>query len=513
MLTTTIFSRRIPRAFLICTLVLPLLAECASMNSMEDFRRAREQANRGEGREVISGVMNSIDDLSPDMHGIAVDTVAVVDGPDGQKALLQMLDKPNLRTPQTRKRIVDHLVRRDEPGTVDALYERYRRDPSYLTGEMVEYFGTRRYTPAIPDIKSVVRNGRFVQEGLRALSMMRESEAEKFVLATASNPGQPGRAEAIRSLPRIMHPYYKKNARGLVRQLINQRDVENKGEYLAALSAAGGMGMQEDFFATLKEIHTTSKDPAVRTQALESMARMKGVDSYLMARDLQLPLAEKQSLLSLWKGDQAAASNSRSSGERRTHRRRVSRYIEDPPQYDYKRKRRNRTKSQPSRARDDRRNARRAPTGVAARVEPTPDIPGPRTAADESPKKGEPEAPAPGAGSAYRAKVVETLAGVTPPSVARKLAQRIHNAFMSYKDFNTPSAKFVIRSYRKAFGGDEAAIRGMLGRGLSHPGSLSAVIKNVKAEYPSNEMRVYVIANLFALPRWQASILLEQITF
>ena len=152
---------------------------------------------------------------------------------------------------------------------------------------------------------------------------------------------------------------------------------------------------------------------------------------------------------------------------------------------------------------------------------PVPNIPGPepRTVADESreedkdAKKEKPEAkpdPTTAEGRAYRARVVETLSAVTPPNVARKLVRRIHNAFMSYADFNTPSAKFVIRSYRKAFGGDDAKIRRILSRGLNQPGSLGAVIRNIKAEYGSDEMRIYVIANLFALPRWQASILLEQ---
>lgn len=486
-------------------LIALLLSQCTSLKTMDDFRRAREKANRGDGREVVSNIMGDIDDVDPSMHGVAIDTVAVVDGPEARDALFRMLDKPALRSPDTRRRILSHLIRRDEPGTVDELYERSRRNPSSLTGEVVEYFGMRRYTPAIPDIKRMVDDGRFVKEGIRALSMMREGDAEKFVLSIANNERHPGRPTAIQSLPRLMHPYYKKNARGMIRQLISQPPGSSgKEEYLAALHAAGGLGMQEDLFETLKEIHTKSPDPAVRSQALESMARMKGVDSYLMARDLRLPLAEKQSLLSLWKGEQGNNDNADRSS-RSTYRRRVSRYDNN--------ERSSRRKSRPTtrerrQAREKNRTATALPGG-----EPSPDIPGPgsRTVAEEEQGgKAIPDEPSDAEGRAYRAKVMETLMTVTPPKIASDLSRRVHNAFMSYADFNTPSAKFVIRSYRKAYGGDDAQIRRLLARGLNQPGSLGAVIRNVKTEYGSDAMRVYVIANLFALPRWQASILLEQ---
>ncbi len=507
MFTTALFSSRKTCAVISSLLLALLFAQCSSFSSMDDFRRAREQASRGEGRAVVSKIMGDIDDMNPSMHGVAVDTVAVVEGPEARDALLAMLDKPALRAPETRERIINHLIRRDDPGTADELYARYQKDPSFLTGEVVEYFGSQRYTPAIGDIKAVINQGRFVDEGIRALSMMREGDAEKFVLAVADAPGTRGRAEAIRSLPRLMHPYYKKNAHGLIRQLITQKDPRDRDDYLAALQAAGGLGMQTDFFDILKNVHTTSKDAAVRAQALESMARMKGVDSYLMSRDLQLPLAEKQSMLSVWKGEQEGKTS-------RTYRRRVSGAQPAVAERPTRQTTRNSRAKKPVRPAH---TEKPAPAALAdtTPLDSAPEIPGPRRAASDEPKTEKPaQAPAPEAGDAegraYRAKVVETLSSVTPPNVANALAQRIHNAFMSYADFNTPSAQFIVRSYQKAFGGDEAHARRLLTRGLTQPGSLGAVIRNVKAEYASEEMRIYVLSNLFALPRWQASVLLEQ---
>ena len=117
-----------------------------------------------------------------------------------------------------------------------------------------------------------------------------------------------------------------------------------------------------------------------------------------------------------------------------------------------------------------------------------------------------------GYGSDYRQRLVRRLDGAFGSDLSSEIQKTVNNALLSYASWSdkNPSTRFVIRSYSKHFGGDDAAQRERLKEGLSYPGSLSVIVKNVIAEYKTDELRAYAITQFFGgIKRWQAAILLD----
>ena len=92
---------------------------------------------------------------------------------------------------------------------------------------------------------------------------------------------------------------------------------------------------------------------------------------------------------------------------------------------------------------------------------------------------------------------------------ARGLMGQMHKAFRSYAESETESSQFFRRSYMRYFGVDEQKALELMGKGINVPGSLNAILKNVKKEYGSESMQVYALSRFFAIPRWQAQVLIQ----
>lgn len=88
---------------------------------------------------------------------------------------------------------------------------------------------------------------------------------------------------------------------------------------------------------------------------------------------------------------------------------------------------------------------------------------------------------------------------------------RISNALKAYGESHSPSARLVKRSYRREFGSSPRKTDHLVLRGLYQPGSLHAVLRTILREYESEPMRVYAVAEIFGLARYQARVVLDLI--
>ena len=59
------------------------------------------------------------------------------------------------------------------------------------------------------------------------------------------------------------------------------------------------------------------------------------------------------------------------------------------------------------------------------------------------------------------------------------------------------------------YGINESKAIELMQKGINVPGSLNAILKNIKQEYGSESMQVYALSRFFAIARWQAQVLIE----
>ncbi len=111
----------------------------------------------------------------------------------------------------------------------------------------------------------------------------------------------------------------------------------------------------------------------------------------------------------------------------------------------------------------------------------------------------------------YRDRISANFRQTLGGDQAYDLELRLHNALLSYAESDSPSSQFLLRAYKKRYGGNEASLRKRMSRGLNQPGVLGAVISGVKREYDSRPLRIYALSRLFMIPRWQAEMLLTMV--
>lgn len=358
-------------------------------------------------------------------------------------------------------RVAEYLVKKDIPGTPDALFAAARDKPSMLTPPVAQYFIDKRYAPFIPMIVSNIEKGENVDQNLKILSTMNSPEANTAVLDLARRD-TPVRTQAMRVLPDIKEPEAREQAQVL-----------------------------------LEQTWKTNEPGAVRSTALESYAQMRGVDPKDLERDRAFPMADVQADLSvntLPEKQEPKVQNRVVPRETVQPARPAPQQTRPQPQQAVVTPRPDAKKTEPEKKTEPK-NERKA--------EPVPQQPRTDSSGEKAPPLDE------RASAAYRNRIQNLMLDTFGESGGPYVMRRIQDSLATYGESRSTSADFMIRSYRKRFGGSEAVIRQLLARGLRQPDSLGAVIASIKEEYPGKEMQVYAIARLFALQRWQAQVILE----
>jgi len=376
----------------------------------------------------------------------------------------------------------EYLVKKDLPGTPDILFAAAKDKPAILTVPVAQYFVDKRYAPFIPMIVANIEKGENVDQNLKVLSTMNTTESNNALLDLAGKD-TPARPAVLRVLPDI-------------------KDTEAR----------------ERAQTVLEETWKNNEPGPLRTTALEGYAAMRGLDPKELERDRAFPMADAQGDLAVnTLADRAPASEQ---------------------------------KVQPTnRVVPQQRVTPASPANPAAPATVTPARPAPVLPADKqeartdkktdadkkADKKSEKseradqkdqkklvedkralpqtDEPAPPlderASAAYRQRLnnlfLDTFGEAGGPAVLR----RMQDTLATYSESRSSSADFMIRSYRRRYGGSDAVIRKLLARGLRQPDALGVVVQNIKAEYPSKEMQVYALSRLFALQRWQSQVIIE----
>lgn len=374
----------------------------------------------------------------------------------------------------------EYLVKKDLPGTPDVLFAAARDKPALLTPPVAQYFVDKRYAPFIPMIVSNIEKGENVDQNLKVLSTMNTTESNNALLDLAGKD-TPARPAVLRVLPDI-------------------KDTEAR----------------ERAQTVLEETWKNNEPGPLRTTALEGYAAMRGLDPKELERDRAFPMAEAQGDLAVnTLADRAQPSEQKTQPARVVPQDRGIQSVTPAPAPAV----RPATPAAPAvPARTDKQEAKTDKKTDAAdkksdkKAEKAEQKDQKKLVEDKRAQPPADEAVPPldeRASAAYRQRLsnlfLDTFGETGGPAVMR----RMQDTLATYSESRSSSADFMIRSYRRRYGGSDAVIRKLLARGLRQPDSLGLVVQNIKAEYPSKEMQIYALSRLFALQRWQSQVIIE----
>lgn len=472
------------RSFFLAGLIAAaFLSSCkATYQTRDDFQTARQRTQKGDTK-VTPEIMSQMQQIPPALRTEAIDTVAQTKGPESQQALQRMLEMPETSSPELKSRILARMMERQDPQTAEILLSQIQKDPSLLNDEAVRFFGEKKFTPAIPVIIQAVDQNRSVAPGMTALGLMPTPETQAYLLKTAATTGHPARVPAISALASLPSSS-SADRNNVIVQILSNRDKEPKEVVQAAMTLTARTRDSALDPAIAEIVRSASDDPQLRTLALDTLSKSRGIEAEILQRDLMLPLAAVQasSMLPL--------TNPVTPVQQAQQRN----FQEQPLQRDTARQQmpvadttRNRQNTQPAN------NNRR--TGPSPAIPRTPNHVFTRTRINYTVN--------------YRQKVADFLFQAMPEDQAQELLSRVNNVLLSYSENESSWSEFIFQAYKKEFQQDDNQLKQMMKRGLSAPGGLSAVLHSVHEQYETHQMRSYAVSRLFGIPLWQAAILLE----
>lgn len=441
-------------------------AACSSLQTSNDFSKLRDRAAAGEGDAVAREILENWEKIPPDRIDDAIDALAAIQGPPGFQALKAAMDKGGL-SDANKKRIMSHVIRRDDIGGPEYLLSLVQKNPALATENLFSYFGKAKYAPAIPVLKKSLDEGQLPEASVNALVQMDKPEAEAVITSAAEKKDHPARRQAMEKLPELKSPEARQKSVEIVKTTLDPASKESPETVNAALDTAGKMPYSDAAYQAVEETFRGSDEQKTKTKARDSMVKMRGLEGGLVEREAVLKLSRVQASLALWRTMEPASE--------KPHTRSMSIQTKEPD--------RTVTPQKPV----------EKTTKPAEKVVERPRVP--RTSRRY--------------GAAYSQQLQTVLEETMPEADASGVRNRVNNALLAYADAKTSTADFILRAYEKEFGTDGQGGREALRRGIAYPGSLSAVVRNVLDEYDNDAMRIYAIANMFGLPRWQASVILD----
>lgn len=476
--------------FLILILAAAVLASCARYSTRQDLQKDNPES-----------ILANLDSVPPALLQDALDAILAAPNPKGETyaieasrrrqfqdpvsqgkilarlmrgesaesrefVLARVKAKPEIITPE----IAEWLVKKDLPGTPDLLFAAVEKKTSILTPVVAQYFIDKRYAPFVPMIVASIEKGENVDQNLKVLAGMNSSESNNALLSLAGKD-TPVRSSVLRVLPDIQEPEARQRAE-----------------------------------AVLEQTWQTNEPGPVRSTALEGYAAMRGMDPAELERDRAFPMADAQADLAVNTLPDRTAELQRPAN-REIPQQRITQPVTPvtPGQRDTVRPAERKTDKADKADKTEKRDtaADKKNDKAAENKKPVEDKRVPLQNAEPAPPLDE------RASAAYRQRLealfLDTFGETGGPAVLR----RIQDTLATYSESRSTSSDFMIRSYRRRYGGSDAVIRKLLARGLRQPDCLGVVIQNIKTEYPGKEMQVYAIARLFALQRWQAQVILE----
>ena len=532
-------------ALLLGLLAALLLSACVSYSTPADFDRALERARGGDAANVVRELRERFDQMSDQNKLQAIRILEQIKDP-AAPAFLKEIVGAGRHSPTIRQSALGAVITRDEPqtpefvrdavtahapllseatanylvdkqpeGAAQVLHAAFKGRTKETTQKVLQFWGTKAYTAAIPELKEAVESAHHSQTALEALIAMKHPDADAYLFAAAGNRDNPARAAALRLVLTERAGSHPKETGALVHGVLLKADEEPEATALLAIDLAPQLEDSEQTKEGLKRIYRESTKEELRTRALASLAKLEKTSPYILTREMQVSLIALQMGMAHWSLD--APASARKEGPttagvkgppRRVARRET---VEEPKTSEARDPIRPRSTTGPKNERaSGRTEARRRSTGTArssrraGRAGTGPNDP--REDSGRIPRK----ANYPRSSDAYRTRFHSFLREVLPEEDARAVYGKVSNALRVYGSSQSASARFVRRAYTREYGtSDDAALARLLAQGVSHPGSVHAVLLGIYQEYPNDALRAYALAQLFGLPRWQAAALLD----
>src|SRR5262245_44018014 len=124
----------------------PFLGACSSYQNIDDFSEMQKRAAAGEGAAVAQEILKNWEQIPPGRYDDAIDTLASINGNDGFQALQMVLDKPGIEE-QHKKRVMSHMIRREDPGAPEFLLNMASKNPALVSEPLVQFFGKTKHAP------------------------------------------------------------------------------------------------------------------------------------------------------------------------------------------------------------------------------------------------------------------------------------------------------------------------------------------------------------------------------
>ncbi|MEQ9362919.1 MAG: hypothetical protein RIF32_01670 [Leptospirales bacterium] len=414
-----------------------------------EFKESLGRIKKGQGKKEVAIIMRDFNEIPAQFQDEAVENIDAVEGEVGQKSLIALINDPRVRDDGVRADIASRLIKRDEEGSLEALLVACQNRPNLVNAEIIEYFGENQYAPAIPLLQKQIAEGNLVAESVVALVAMEDPAATLYLLTLAADKEKP---EALR-----LEMF----------QLVGRLGEEDESIRAKAVPV---------YEAILK--NSADEPVAVVKLAIDGLTRWGDAAKTLgLLRDIY----ENSESDALRAEALIAMARLRGVSPDVIEKEYATAMVDMDAQMELMR-----------------RQQEKKPDVVEKKTEPRPV----RKAVRRTK----------GYGADYRQRLGRRLDGSFGPDLSTEIQKIVNNALLSYAGWSdeNPSTRFVLRSYSKHFGGDDAEQRERLKEGLNYPGSLSVIIKNVIAEYKNDDLRAYAITQFFSgIKRWQATILLD----
>ncbi|MBX7058948.1 MAG: hypothetical protein K1X75_12850 [Leptospirales bacterium] len=429
-------------------LLPPLLFACQSYSSAADLQQAERQIAGGNSA-AARDLVEHMQEVPAGLRAQAIESLAQAPGAVGDHSLAEVAQQNRL-SDEHRSLALQRLSERESEGARAESRRILEREPRLINEPMVRAFGAARDRESVPLLRRAAEERpALVAPVIAALAQIGDDASHEFILAQVLNEDPANRKLAIEALSAVENPGLQTQAATLYEGMVRNPQGQTPEILRLAVAELGRHGQVDSAYPPLRALYYNPPDAETKQAALVAMARLRGISVEQMLASLNPQPATRPDSLR----DGPASIE--------FLRERQQTLIPSNP----------RPQSEP-RHRNSSANRRRN----------FPDD--------------------------YRRRLLQAMEYSLGDNAAG-VAQQIHNALLAYRDSREPKSEFVVRAYRKHFEGDDQQQRERLAQGLNFPGSLTVIVWNVIDEYATDPLRAYALAEMFAIKRWQAAILLD----
>lgn len=460
-----------------------LIVQCSgpSVQEPEFYDRAQQLIEEGGGDEVARQILENSSQIPESQKDRSISLLDSMGPESGRDALMKLYGSGGFSEKPQKEAIIARLLKRNDSITADFIRSRVNQDPglynsvvgkymiqqgdkpsaqfllsmaekdrTILNGDMARIFAEHGLEESVPQLKYMAENSIDPAAAFDAMSRIKTGGAAEYMLQSAADANHPTRLFAIRYLTQL-------NDNDLVvpvlRSIVLNYRNENSEVLHQAMESLGETEYSDESYNALKKVFLNVDGTETQAAAIVAMARMRDMEPQALLEELK---------------DEA------SKEPKREEKKEPEVAVDTEP----------RVRPQP--------RPQKKPT--VTRIRPGNYSRLPYTEAQSK---------------RYVGLLSQIMSENLGSESARNLMGQIHNSFRSYAESNTESSQFFRRSYMKYYGIKEEKALELMGKGINVPGSLNAVLRNVKKEYGSESMQVYALSRFFAIARWQAQVLLQ----